>query len=104
MTLTGCHRFYETTFLPVQAEFDHLPFSDNTADIVVFKAALHYSVDIHATLIEALRLLNSTGSLIILDSPIYHKPQSEGRWCVNGRHASPNTAGLHRIVCRVKII
>jgi ubiquinone/menaquinone biosynthesis C-methylase UbiE len=86
MTLTGCHRFYETTFLPVQAEFDHLPFSDNTADMVVFKAALHYSVDIHATLIEALRLLNSTGSLIILDSPVYHKPQS-GAQMVREREA-----------------
>ena len=72
----GCHRFYETSFLPVQAEFDHLPFSDGGADIILFNASLHYSVDIHATLAEALRVLDKSGSVVILDSPVYHNPQS----------------------------
>ena len=72
----GCHRFYESTFLPIQADYDHLPFSDGAADIVLFNASLHYSVDIKATLTEALRVLSGAGSLVILDSPVYHNPQS----------------------------
>lgn len=82
----GCHRFYETTFLPVQAEFDHLPFSDAAEDMVIFNASLHYSVDIKKTLTEALRVLNDAGSLIILDSPVYHRPQS-GAQMVREREA-----------------
>jgi ubiquinone/menaquinone biosynthesis C-methylase UbiE/uncharacterized protein YbaR (Trm112 family) len=82
----GCHRFYESTFQPVQAEFDHLPCSDNTADIVLFNASLHYSVDIKTTLTEAFRALDGAGLLVILDSPVYHNPQS-GAQMVREREA-----------------
>lgn len=72
----GCHRFYESTFLPVQAEFDHLPFLENSADVILFNASLHYSVNIEQTLKEALRVLNPPGSLAIIDSPVYHDASS----------------------------
>lgn len=72
----ACHRFYESVFLPVQAEFDRLPFRDATVDIVVFNASLHYSTDYGETLTEALRLLTAGGMLVILDSPVYRDGSS----------------------------
>ena len=72
----GCYRFYDSKFLPVQAEFDHLPFPENSADVILFNASLHYSVNIKQTLKEALRVLNLPGSLAIIDSPVYHDASS----------------------------
>ena len=72
----GCRRFYESTFLPVQAEFDCLPFSDGAADLILFNASLHYSTDYKRTLTEALRALKDAGLLVILDSPVYREAQS----------------------------
>ena len=68
----GCHRFYKSTFTPVQAEFDFLPFPDKSVDIVLFNASLHYSVNYEQTLREAQRVLSVDGKLIVLDSPVYH--------------------------------
>ena len=82
----GCHRFYASTFLPVQAEFDQLPCSDGEVDIVLFNASLHYSVDFQATLTEALRVLDKSGTIVVLDSPVYHNPRS-GAQMVSEREA-----------------
>jgi len=59
-----------------QAEMDHLPFADAQFDVVLFNASLHYSVDYHRTLNEALRCLRSDGDLLILDSPVYRREES----------------------------
>ena len=67
----GCYRFYDSTFLPVQAEFDYLPFSDGSVDIVLFNASLHYSVNYQQTLRQSLRVLGVDGKLVVLDSPVY---------------------------------
>ena len=67
----GCHRFYESTFKPVQAEFDFLPFPDGSIDMVLLNASLHYSVNYEHTLTEALRALKVDGQLVVLDSPVY---------------------------------
>jgi SAM-dependent methyltransferase len=72
----GCYRHYEPVFTPVQAEFDRLPFAEGVADLLIFNASLHYSVNIHDTLHEALRVLAPTGRLAILDSPLYRNAQS----------------------------
>ena len=72
----GCNRFYETGFTSVQAEFDRLPFPDHSADLIVFNASLHYSIDIRATLAESLRVLDADGKLVVLDSPLYHEAAS----------------------------
>jgi SAM-dependent methyltransferase len=82
----GCHRFYDSAFLPVQAEFDHLPFADGAADLVVFNASLHYSVDVGQSLREALRVIEESGALVILDSPVYHDGAS-GAQMVGEREA-----------------
>jgi SAM-dependent methyltransferase len=80
----GCHIFYETQFTPVQAEFDRLPFQDAQADLLVFNASLHYSTRFETSLGEAQRVLGSDGQLVILDTPIYHHPDS-GRQMVSER-------------------
>ena len=72
----GCHRFYDSIFVPVQAEFDHLPFAVGCADLAVFNASLHYSTDYGATLRETLRLVATGGRIVVLDSPVYHDAAS----------------------------
>jgi ubiquinone/menaquinone biosynthesis C-methylase UbiE len=67
----GCHRFYEITFRPAQAEFDYLPFPDRSVDMILFNASLHYSANYEQTLHESLRILRIDGKLVVLDSPVY---------------------------------
>lgn len=72
----GAWRNYETQFTPIQAEFIHLPFSDAFADVVIFNASLHYVESYEATFAEALRVLRVDGSLVVVDSPVYHDAAS----------------------------
>jgi SAM-dependent methyltransferase len=72
----GAVRHYDARFQPIQAEFDHLPLADATADLALFNASLHYSPDYATTLHEALRVLRADGRLAILDSPLYHRVSS----------------------------
>jgi len=69
----GAWKHYEHSFVPVQAEFNHLPIADRYADAVIFNASLHYSEDYAMTLKEALRVLSTTGLVIIMDSPVYRR-------------------------------
>src|SRR5918996_4754390 len=52
----GAWKHYEHSFIPVQAEFNHLPVVDRYADAVIFNASLHYSEEYARTLREALRV------------------------------------------------
>jgi SAM-dependent methyltransferase len=70
----------------VLAEFDHLPFADADADLVIFNAALHYSTNYQSTIAESLRALRQGGTLVILDSPMYSDPSS-GQRMVQEREA-----------------
>jgi SAM-dependent methyltransferase len=67
----GAWKYYETSFIPVQAQFDNLPVMDDFADAVIFNASLHYSEDYARTLQEALRVLSNQGVVVIMDSPVY---------------------------------
>lgn len=68
----GCHAYFEHSFTPIQAEFERLPLPTASADLVIFNASLHYSVNFAVTLAEALRVLAPQGRLVVLDSPVYH--------------------------------
>src|SRR5687768_17235695 len=72
----GAWKYYEHTFTPVQAEFNHLPIADHFADAVIFNASFHYSENYTETLKEALRVLSPRGCVIILDSPVYRRRDS----------------------------
>jgi len=78
----GAAHHYQTTldrqFPLVMAEFDNLPFEGGQFDLVIFNSSLHYSIDYDVTLTEAKRCLKPTGSIIVLDSPIYKRREHGG--------------------------
>ncbi|HEY2200789.1 MAG TPA: class I SAM-dependent methyltransferase [Solirubrobacteraceae bacterium] len=71
---------------PVLGEFDHLPLPAQTVDLAIFNASLHYSTDYARTLRETLQVLRQSGTLVILDSPMYSDPTS-GQRMVQEREA-----------------
>lgn len=75
----GAWKYYEHSFTPVQAEFNHLPVMDRFADAVIFNASLHYSENYAETLKEALRVISRDGRIIIMDSPVYRRGESGER-------------------------
>ncbi len=83
--LAAAHHF-RSRFAVVQAHFDHLPLATAQADMVLFNASFHYSVDYSVTVAEALRVLAPGGRLVVLDSPIYRHDHS-GHQMVLERHA-----------------
>jgi SAM-dependent methyltransferase len=56
----------------VAGSFDAIPLAQRF-DIVVFNAAIHYSVSLAATLREAGRVTRPQGHVVILDSPFYRR-------------------------------
>jgi SAM-dependent methyltransferase len=72
----GSWKYYEHSFTPIQAEFNHLPVMDRFADAVIFNASFHYSENYAETLKEALRVLSTEGQIIIMDSPVYRRGDS----------------------------
>jgi ubiquinone/menaquinone biosynthesis C-methylase UbiE len=82
----GAWKFYEPSFTPVQAEFNHLPVMDRYADAVIFNASFHYSEDYGETMKEALRVLSAQGVIVLMDSPLYRRSTS-GEQMVQEREA-----------------
>jgi SAM-dependent methyltransferase len=80
----GTYRYYDTPYLPLQAEFDRLPLADAQADVVVFNGSFHYATNYEKTLREVLRLLMPQGCVVIMDSPLYQDGRS-GRQMVQER-------------------
>jgi SAM-dependent methyltransferase/uncharacterized protein YbaR (Trm112 family) len=72
----GAYIHYDTWWIPVQAEMNALPFTSNQVDLLVYNASFHYSTGYSSTLKEAVRVLTTTGTLVILDSPVYRHPNS----------------------------
>jgi SAM-dependent methyltransferase len=82
----GAYLHYDAEVVPVQAEFDRLPFATGSVDLLVFNASLHYSTDYRVTLQEALRVLGPEGVLVVVDSPLYRRASS-GQAMVRRREA-----------------
>lgn len=72
----GAFPHYPCSFVPVQAEFDALPFVSRQFDIVIYNASFHYSTNPSLTLNEGLRVLKTDGQLVIMDSPLYAEASS----------------------------
>ncbi|HJR80194.1 MAG TPA: class I SAM-dependent methyltransferase [Anaerolineales bacterium] len=72
----GAWKYYEHSFIPVQAQFEHLPVMDRFADAVIFNASFHYTENYAKTLKEALRVLSNEGLIVIMDSPVYRHSAS----------------------------
>lgn len=80
----ACH--YPKAFSTINAEFDHLPFSENSFDLAIYNSSLHYSTDYVRTLAEVRRCLRPNGAVVVLDSPIY-RLREHGERMVAERHA-----------------
>ena len=68
-------RHYPHSFPLVEADFDRLPFTAASFDLIVFNASFHYSPDYARTLAEARRCLRPQSRVVILDSPVYKLPE-----------------------------
>jgi len=82
----GAHVHYDVSFTPIQSEFDLLPLVDQQADLVIFNSSFHYSPRYETTLAEALRVVNETGDVVIIDTPIYSNASSGAQMAAE-RHA-----------------
>ena len=71
----GAVRHYPVTFPALEAQFDQLPFRPATFDLAIFNASVHYSTDLHETLRQSVECLRPNGRIIIVDSPIYARPE-----------------------------
>lgn len=67
----GASRHYQVGFVRVQADFDALPFAPYQFDLVVFNGSLHYAPDIGVTLVHARQMLAPSGTLVVMDSPMF---------------------------------
>jgi SAM-dependent methyltransferase len=72
----GAWKYYESQFTPVQAEFMHLPLPERSVSMVLFNASFHYSESYEQTILEALRVLQPDGLIVVMDSPVYHRAES----------------------------
>ena len=64
-------RHYPEPFPVVEADFDQLPFTNGSFDLVVFNASFHYSPDYARTLDGVRCCLRPGGRVVILDTPVY---------------------------------
>jgi SAM-dependent methyltransferase len=74
----GAARHYPTSFIRMQANFDHLPLVAGQFDVVIFNASLHYSPNLIATLRSSRAALVNGGVLVVMDSPVFVS-DSDGR-------------------------
>ena len=57
----------------IEADMEFLPLSAACADVVLLNGALHYARCPQNVIAEARRILKPSGSLLILDSPLYRR-------------------------------
>lgn len=76
-------------FRKLVASFDALPVRGGAYDLAVFNAALHYALDLGATLREAVRAVRPGGRIAVLDSPFYRRAtDGEAMVAEKRRHAA----------------
>jgi SAM-dependent methyltransferase len=80
-------RRYPIAIPAVEAEFDSLPFDSGVFDLAIFNASLHYSTNYSHTLGQVSRCLRPSGHIVVLDSPVYRRPE-HGRRMVEQRKAA----------------
>ena len=69
------HYTERTEFPVVEAEFDQIPLPAASADVAIFNASFHYSANYERTLAEVLRVVAPSGAVVIMDSPVYRRPE-----------------------------
>jgi len=105
----GAHIHYEVAFTPIQADFNHLPFTAAQVDMVIYNASLHYATSYESTLSEALRVLEPLGHIVVLDSPVYRAAGSgaqmvrerEGKFQHDFGFASNSVPSQNYLTCQM---
>jgi ubiquinone/menaquinone biosynthesis C-methylase UbiE len=69
----GALRHYEIRPDGLAAEFNILPFRDQSIDLAIFNSSFHYSSDYRRTLAEVRRCLRPQGCVVVIDSPVYEQ-------------------------------
>jgi SAM-dependent methyltransferase len=69
------HYLSQVDFVPVQASLEYPPLQASSMTLIIFNASLHYATDLEATLHRASLALRLGGRLVVLDSPIAHRPR-----------------------------
>jgi len=77
---------YSSAFPTIECDFDQLPLPSRSFDMAIFNASVHYSADYIRTLSEIRRCLRPSGSVVILDSPLYRRHEYGVRM-VKEKHA-----------------
>jgi SAM-dependent methyltransferase len=67
----GAIRHFDAPIVAIQADFDAPPLAPGQFDLVVFNGSLHYAPDPTATLARAGRMLAPSGTLVVMDSPMF---------------------------------
>lgn len=68
----GVAQRYAPRVVAIQADFDAVPLAPSQFDIVLFNGSLHYAANPGRTLAGAHRLLRPGGTLVVMDSPMFH--------------------------------
>ena len=63
-------------FQPIRAEFNFLPLTFASCDVMIFNSSLHYSNKPIELITRTLPFLKDGGILYVLDSPMYNRPES----------------------------
>jgi len=71
----GALRHYPFSIRSVAAEFDAIPFREGSFDVAIYNSSFHYSPDYRITLREVRRCLRPNGLLVIMDTPLYRRPE-----------------------------
>ena len=79
-------------FARVAASFEDLPIKTRF-DVVVFNAALHYTVNLRRTLQLAAQVTRPGGRVVVLDSPFYQRESDGERMVAEKRRAMLREAG-----------
>ena len=67
----GARTRHGTAMTAAMAEIEAIPLADESADVVLINAALHYAKDPGGALIEAARVVRPGGRVFAIDSPVF---------------------------------
>jgi SAM-dependent methyltransferase len=94
----GVVRRCSTEVVTMQADFDALPLAPSQFDVVLFNGSLHYAGNPGRTLAGAHQLLRPGGTLVVMDSPIFHEDVDGVAMIADTVHRFAEQYGLQNII------
>jgi SAM-dependent methyltransferase len=94
----GAVRHYDSPIVAMQADFDALPLAPSQFDLVVFNGSLHYAPDPNATLKRAQSMLAPSGTLVVMDSPMFSADRDGAAMLAGAERRLSDRFGIREIV------